>query len=277
MTDGLSSRPLKLTYCADRSRLASESVWGTPPGQPGWILFVDNAPWPADISERLPEICPEYADLRPLLIRGHNLPHGSCAVARDGKVHWFNAAREAEPGLQQTFQSFLLVCTHASHDLCCGRFGSRLVRDLRSRGILVLECSHLGGDRFAANGIALPHGALLGRLDTSPADDIAASLRTNNIPPGSLRGWPGQSAQEAVVEAAVRERLRNWDMAVRPEIEINLDSADDVQTFVCWVGPFSIHGRLKFAGMHTDRFTCNATSEASRRLYHADVDLIEIL
>ena len=60
----------------------------------------------------------------------------------------------------------LLVCTNGRHDACCATFGRPLARDLRhSAGSAdVWECSHIGGDRFAANVVILPEGLVLRSL-----------------------------------------------------------------------------------------------------------------
>ncbi|MFN8167664.1 MAG: sucrase ferredoxin [Candidatus Nanopelagicales bacterium] len=50
-----------------------------------------------------------------------------------------------------------LVCTHGRHDTCCALEGRPLARELALRSPdNVWECSHLGGDRFAANLLVLP-------------------------------------------------------------------------------------------------------------------------
>ena len=43
------------------------------------------------------------------------------------------------------------VCTHGRHDRCCADNGRPVARALRRAGVDAWECSHVGGDRFAAN------------------------------------------------------------------------------------------------------------------------------
>lgn len=93
-----------------------------------------------------------------------------------------------------------LVCTHGRHDACCAIRGRPVALALeRLRPGAVWECSHVGGDRFAANVLALPHGLYYGRVtDTTAADLVAAAERTEVLPE-LLRG---RTTSTAPVQAA---------------------------------------------------------------------------
>jgi hypothetical protein len=68
-----------------------------------------------------------------------------------------------------------LVCTHGGHDACCALRGRPLARSLPAPGPAdVWECSHLGGDRFAANVVVLPHGFYYGQVPGDGADLVEA-------------------------------------------------------------------------------------------------------
>ncbi|WP_345409289.1 sucrase ferredoxin [Nonomuraea salmonea] len=56
-----------------------------------------------------------------------------------------------------------LVCTHAKRNACCARIGLPLARSLAEKKLpdRVWETSHVGGDRYAANLVCLPHGIFL--------------------------------------------------------------------------------------------------------------------
>ena len=54
----------------------------------------------------------------------------------------------------------------------------------------VWECSHLGGDRFAANALVLPHGFYYGQVPGDGADLVAAHSRGQVALPW-LRGRAG--------------------------------------------------------------------------------------
>jgi hypothetical protein len=94
-----------------------------------------------------------------------------------------------------------LVCTHGGHDACCALRGRPLARSLPAPGPAdVWECSHLGGDRFAANVVVLPHGFYYGQVPGDGADLVAAHSRGRVALPW-LRGRaglapPAQAAQQ---------------------------------------------------------------------------------
>lgn len=93
-----------------------------------------------------------------------------------------------------------LVCAHGSHDACCALRGRPLARTLPAAGpAAVWECSHLGGDRFAANVLVLPHGFYYGQVPGDGAELVAAHDAGQVALPW-LRGRagvpaPGQAAQ----------------------------------------------------------------------------------
>jgi Sucrase/ferredoxin-like len=75
--------------------------------------------------------------------------------------------------LGENGENLFLVCTHGRHDACCARLGRPLVQALYDRfGGVVWETTHVGGHRYAANLVCLPHGLYYG--DLSPADGLAA-------------------------------------------------------------------------------------------------------
>ena len=95
-----------------------------------------------------------------------------------------------------------LVCTHAGRDACCGRLGRPLADSLEpTRPGRVWECSHVGGHRFAANLVCLPHGVLYGRVDTAAGDGtrLGDAYEDGRLDLAHLRGV---SWQEPPVQAA---------------------------------------------------------------------------
>jgi hypothetical protein len=94
------------------------------------------------------------------------------------------------------------VCAHGTRDMCCAIEGRPVATALaRQRPGRAWECSHLGGDRFAANVLVLPTGQLYGRI-TDPAALVAATEAGRTLPE-LLRGQVGlpPAAQAAVVYA----------------------------------------------------------------------------
>ncbi|MFN2590013.1 MAG: sucrase ferredoxin, partial [Actinomycetota bacterium] len=71
--------------------------------------------------------------------------------------------------------SAFLVCTNGARDRCCAERGRAVAAALAEAvGDRAWECSHIGGDRFAANLVCFPHGVYYGRVG---ADDAARLAR----------------------------------------------------------------------------------------------------
>jgi hypothetical protein len=94
----------------------------------------------------------------------------------------------------------LLTCTNGRHDACCAEYG---------RGVAAAlddvfpghawECSHIGGDRFAANVLCLPEGIYYGRVTPAAAVGIANLHAAGSI---SLPHYRGRSVWPFDVQAA---------------------------------------------------------------------------
>lgn len=116
----------------------------------------------------------------------------------------------------------IFICTHGSHDPCCGTLGypvyDRLRNDYAHRpgsDLRVFRVSHLGGHRFAPNLVDMPEGRNWVRMGV---DDLDALL-FRTLPPSKLRpfhrGWIGlDTPQEQHVEqeALMRE---GWEWTGR--------------------------------------------------------------
>ncbi|HEX4726557.1 MAG TPA: sucrase ferredoxin [Jatrophihabitans sp.] len=87
------------------------------------------------------------------------------------------------------------VCAHGRHDMCCAIDGRPIAAALdRLVPGRVFECSHVGGDRFAANVLVLPTGQLYGRV--TDAAVLAAASERGQVLPELLRGRIGLPAPE---------------------------------------------------------------------------------
>lgn len=107
--------------------------------------------------------------------------------------------------LEPPQRPIVLVCTHGQHDSCCGRRGYPLYDALRHHGDLdVWQCSHIGGDRFAANAVVLPWGLYYGPVEPSSAAALAESVRQNEILIPSYRGRCSMSRALQAAETFVR-------------------------------------------------------------------------
>jgi hypothetical protein len=116
-----------------------------------------------------------------------------------------NLAARTPLGLTPHDELFLGVCTHGRHDACCAERGRPVATALAAEfPDATWELSHLGGDRWAANMLVLPHGLFYGRLDEESVRHVARLLRAGELELDHLRGRAGYASQVQAAEAAVR-------------------------------------------------------------------------
>ena len=103
----------------------------------------------------------------------------------------------------------VLICTHGQHDSCCGRRGYPLFDALRQHeGIDLWQCSHIGGDRFAANAVVLPWGLYYGPVEAREASALVQSIARDEILLPSYRGRCSLSRPVQAAETFVRRQAR---------------------------------------------------------------------
>jgi hypothetical protein len=127
-----------------------------------------------------------------------------------------------EPVGEQSAQPIYLVCTHGRRDACCAQRGWPVAAALtEAYPDQVWQCSHVGGDRFAANLVILPEGLYYGRVTPEQALDVVRRHREGGVTTGLFRG---RSSFVPVVQAAQHYARKALDIhaidALRPlEIE----------------------------------------------------------
>ncbi len=99
----------------------------------------------------------------------------------------------------------VLVCTHGRRDVCCARLGvpiaMALADELAHDGPQVVwQTSHVGGHRFAANVVLLPHGYHFGRLEEPVARRVVRGYLRGRLT--DLDRLRGRSSYTAEVQAA---------------------------------------------------------------------------
>ena len=103
-------------------------------------------------------------------------------------------------------EPIMLVCAHGVHDTCCAVRGRPVASALAAEWPgQVWECSHVGGDRFAANVVVLPDGFYYGNLDAESAVHAVRQHLDGAVAAGPLRGMarflpPVQAAVVAAYE-----------------------------------------------------------------------------
>lgn len=217
--------------CSARSIAHGEPMLGTASTVRNWLLIEDPGPWgasalldsrlPDGVGERLTVLSRELG-IRVLLIRRHGRsdPRGCRVIAAhsgQGTV-WIERGRldsaadvfdldlaalgRSEPvGLDHIVdEPVYLVCSHGRRDVCCAEKGRPVAAALAAvRPDQSWECSHIGGDRFAANLVCLPHGLYYGRVGRSDAASIADDYARGSI---DLDHYRGRSCYDFAVQAA---------------------------------------------------------------------------
>ncbi|MGB0101483.1 MAG: sucrase ferredoxin, partial [Nocardioides sp.] len=191
------SDPSPTFRCAAQSLLRDEPVTGTATHVRTWLLLEHVGPWgdTALRDARLPDgLGPALVAqarthrAKVLLIRRFSsrpdgpalrvfaahadpvaprIESGTVADAREVLDLDLGAFRTGgTSGLAPYDGSILCVCTNGRHDSCCAERGRPVARALdQAHPEETWEVSHIGGDRFAANMVVLPHGLYYGRLD----------------------------------------------------------------------------------------------------------------
>lgn len=109
-----------------------------------------------------------------------------------------------------------LVCAHARHDQCCAVKGRPVVTSLAAAyPEETWECSHLGGDRFAATMLLLPQGLSYGRVTAGAVFDIVGAASRGLVLPALYRGrtaltMPVQAAQAFARAAFGDDGIDAW-------------------------------------------------------------------
>jgi hypothetical protein len=100
-------------------------------------------------------------------------------------------------------EPLFLVCTHGKRSVCCARFGGPLAQALTARHPgQVWETTHVGGHRFAANLVILPHGLYYGPVGAEAAIAAIGAYQRGAFVASRYRGRAGQPREEQEAEHA---------------------------------------------------------------------------
>ncbi len=267
--------------CSSESRGIHEDIRGTVPRHRSYLFLPAPAPWPrfaGPAPASVPGLGPVPADTTTVLYRSY--PNSSAALEPFlWNVHGRRITRgttrsEADHGASAAPLApwpqvpFLGVCIHGRHDPCCGLAGAPLLRRLHDLlpDAPAFGVSHIGGDRLAANAIALPGGYLLGRLDSATDEQLSELALDGLLPLGHIRGRLGSTPAESVAEIWFRERYRLRRPEDLPHITVTSQNGDHY-TVAAEHG-----GRQHLLDVHHDthegskiHFTCSAAEKSTGR------------
>jgi hypothetical protein len=117
------------------------------------------------------------------------------------------------------------VCAHGRHDQCCAVRGRAAVAAIAAvYPELTWECSHLGGDRFAATMLILPEGLCYGRVDSADGPELVRLYLDGRLDDRFLRGRT--SVPHAVQAAQHFARVAYGDDRIDTLHPVTVENAD---------------------------------------------------
>jgi hypothetical protein len=212
--------------CSAASRGLGESIAATAAPGVRWLLVEVAGAWGWNAFADSPVLDPEIG--RALAARTHRAGVRLLAIRRPGRargpVRWRWAAVDSRPGAEGTrwgevasprelldlpldgstgtgsTRPVIAVCAQGRHDECCAVRGRPVAALLAERyPAETWECSHIGGDRFAATMILFPHALTFGRMDDLDPVHAVEEYAAGRI---ATEGFRGRAALPRVVQAA---------------------------------------------------------------------------
>lgn len=287
--------------CAARARERGDPLVGTALHLRRLLLVEHPGPWPfhaLDAEGLDPEVVTRLvattreAGGRTLLVRrpgrrSADVPHRAWAVVDvpSGRLRWgtwteptdlLDACRVLlEPADHDgwTVDPAVLVCAHGRHDTCCAVRGRPVAAALAARlGDAVWECSHVGGDRFAANVVVVPDATYYGGLDAASAVGVVADHLAGRVTPWALRGSSTMPPVAQAAAVAVHERFGPagprdvWCVAVEPVADdrwrVRLECAAPL--------PSTVSADVRAVQREAAVLTCQALRPTSARTFVVD-------
>lgn len=226
----------KRIFCRDLSLQSDEQLAGTVGTRRAWLLLQDHSAWAiqayagSGISASVRDhLAPFFGREKPsiLLIRNSDKKElqtrkAFVVVSRNARAEIFEFDwSQQEDLLNLPYAEILdgsyggeraapiyLVCTHGKRDKCCAKYGKPVYDYLRKNvGDRVWRASHVGGDRFAANLVCLPHSLYYGRVTPEQALELVNKYEQGELELGSMRGRSCYPKLTQAAEIFVRRRF----------------------------------------------------------------------
>jgi hypothetical protein len=226
--------------CSDQSLARNDPMYGTASTGFSWVLLELPGAWghsaflqsPAIIDPQLGRAVVrrvEAAKMRIAAIRRHGRrtsePRWRWFVAnsREGQEalycgevsdprEYLDLALDGSDGTLST-DPVVAICAHGKHDQCCAVRGRSACNAIATHyPEYTWECSHLGGDRFAATMLVLPEGLCYGRVDATDSAGLVRLYLEGRLDNKFLRGRTSlphavQAAQYFAREATGDDRI----------------------------------------------------------------------
>ncbi|MEV3902364.1 sucrase ferredoxin [Mycobacterium sp. NPDC050551] len=226
--------------CSDQSLARNDTMYGTASAGHSWLMLELAGPWghsafldsgtviDRDLGRAIARRA-EAAGMRIAAIRrpgrrsatprwrwfvahcdegSEALHHGEVDDARG----YLSLALDGSDG-EVSADPLVAICAHGKHDQCCAVRGRSATAAIAAQfPEFTWECSHLGGDRFAATMLVLPEGLCYGRVDSADSPELIRKYLDGRLDNRFLRGrtslpHPVQAAQHFVREATGEDRI----------------------------------------------------------------------
>lgn len=271
--------------CSIGSLRRGDPIGASAPPAHHWVLIERPGPWGVSWESALPAVVAESVaaqakqiGARVLLIRRHGRSadrarRWALVDARRERLWWNEFhdptdlldLRLTTPRGDPSTEPAYLVCAHGKHDTCCAIRGRPVAAALAvDRPDQTWECSHVGGDRFAANLLVLPHGFYFGQVEANQAPRIATDFESGLLDLSHLRGRSTYSAPAQAAQHFARER---WNIrAIDALTPISVRRTAHEQWDVELTGP--VYARVQATFTRSDTpLTCRSTVPAAIRQF----------
>lgn len=127
----------------------------------------------------------------------------------------------------------IFICTHDNRDQCCGLFGNKILKKLKTinskstknsaPSVRIWQSSHMGGHRVGPTFMDMPSGRVWGYLDDDLVQQIFNRDEDHNKVLKNYRGTLGLDRYSQIVDKAIFE-IKGWDwLNVKKRSEIILE------------------------------------------------------
>ena len=240
--------PEKRLPCSDQSLARDDAMYGTASAGTKWLLLELCGGWGHSAFLQSPGIIDpalglaivrraEAAGMRIAAIRRHGRrssprrwrwfvaqsalgEEALYAGEVDDPTDYLDLALDGSDGTLST-DPLVIVCAHGRHDQCCAVRGRGAAAAITAKyPEFTWECSHLGGDRFAATMLVLPEGLCYGRVDSTEADELVRLYLDGRLDDRYLRGRTSLPHAVQAAQHFARQKYGDDRISGLPPLEV---------------------------------------------------------
>ena len=238
-------------FCSAASRYFKEQLEGTAANSNVFILIEHSNPFPEKLIEahfdkewlkrtqRLAKSLKgkvlltrnkktNFKDCRISFVDCHTCQYFTIQTTIDQVASIRLEEHISSPETKWQTDPFFVICTNGKKDKCCAKFGFPVFKFFESfnADVNVWECTHVGGDRFAANVVAMPFGIYYGHVAVEDVGHIMVRTLLRKIYKNRFRGLSRRSFYEQAIECHLREYLQNYDIDFEIHTRLLLHEGD---------------------------------------------------